>query len=347
MTIDIIMPCYYSNDIIKPALEKIAKQTIIKDITLIMVNDCSPNTSCEYQDLIKEYKNRIKIQYLKTDKNCGPGEARQLGLNNATSDFIMFQDDDDELYTTTSLENMIKSINNFDINNIISITGRIQFNYLNEKIENWQIIPQSLQGSLFNRKLLQQLNIHFEPILSFKEEDGCFSSLLALKSQSYMSLILDEIIYIRKRLNNHISITSRVNIIDSILAMIYLKCFPLLYLYENNIKDKILYYSYIEQAISFVPNLLQSLINNLQNNKYTLTIQQFNQLNFMLSIYNFIINYYNIDINNINLNNIKLINKNIFDNNSFYGNFNEKLIFNFKDQYLYQLLYIKDNFISN
>ena len=97
MTVDIIMPCYYSNEIIKPALEKIANQTVIDQITLIMINDCSPNTDCEYQDLIQQYSDKIKIRYFKTPTNSGPGIARQLGLDNATSNWILFQDDDDEL----------------------------------------------------------------------------------------------------------------------------------------------------------------------------------------------------------------------------------------------------------
>jgi hypothetical protein len=44
-----------------------------------MVNDCSPNTDCEYLDIRKEFSS-LHIQYLKTKENCGPGAARNLGL---------------------------------------------------------------------------------------------------------------------------------------------------------------------------------------------------------------------------------------------------------------------------
>lgn len=346
MTIDIIMPCYYSNDIIKPAFEKIAQQTKINNITLIIVNDCSPNTNCNYQDLIQEYKDKIKIRYFKTQTNIGPGKTRQLGLDNATSDFITFLDDDDELYSDTTIEEMLNQVQGLNINNIISISGSIQVNYLDQKIETWPPKILSTQGTLYNRKLLQQLNIHFEPILSFKEEDGCFCSLASIKSQQYQKLIIQKPVYIRKILNNHISVVARTNEIGSILAMISLKCFPLLYLYQNNIQEKNVYMYYIEDAIAFVPNLFQTLLNNLQIKNYKLTVQQFKQLNFMLSTYSFILNFYNINYTEINFNNLYYMCQGIFNQNNFYGDFNKSLITVFENYYPSQLLYIKNNFIK-
>lgn len=85
-----------------------------------MVNDCSPYTNCEYQDLIEEFKNQINIRYFKTTINSGPGIARQLGLDNATADWIMFIDDDDELYNNTSLERLL----NLARNDVVAVSGQ-------------------------------------------------------------------------------------------------------------------------------------------------------------------------------------------------------------------------------
>ena len=92
MTVDIIIPCYYQSDVIRPGLEKIAQQTVLNDITVIMINDCSPNTENEYLDLREEFSSKFKLKYTKTQVNSGPGVARQIGINMAQSDWIMFMD---------------------------------------------------------------------------------------------------------------------------------------------------------------------------------------------------------------------------------------------------------------
>ena len=344
-TIDIIMPCYYSNNVIIPALESIAKQTLINQITLIMVNDSSPNTSCEYQDLIQKYSNKIKIKYLKTSQNSGPGETRQLGLNNTTSDFIMFLDDDDELYAEDTVEQLIKQIQNQDINEIISISGKIQINNNHQREEVYQIQKNSVQGTLFNRILLKHLRIYFEPVLSFKEEDGCFSSLVDIKGRNYQMLSLDEVVYIRNYYEGHESITSQCTTINSILAMIYLKIFPLKYLYEENIIHLNTFNLIIIDAISFIPNLLNALIDNfIKDSTQKITQEQFLYLITMLSLYIYILDTNNIKIQDNNLN-LYFAAKNFFNGKSFYGSFDLSSVLAFKNNYLTQLQYIQNYFV--
>ena len=42
----------------------------------------------------------------------------------------------------------------------------------------------SVQGTIFKRTVLQEKNICFEPVLSFKEEDGAFSALFNLSTMN-------------------------------------------------------------------------------------------------------------------------------------------------------------------
>jgi glycosyltransferase involved in cell wall biosynthesis len=122
--IGIIIPCYYDSDVIRPCLESIAVQKAKNEIRVYLVNDCSPNTDCEYSDLIDEYKTKIDLKYFKTKTNVGPGGARQLGLENIDEDiqYIMFIDDDDELDNPDSIQSYVDILYNSS-ENIGFLTG--------------------------------------------------------------------------------------------------------------------------------------------------------------------------------------------------------------------------------
>ena len=150
-----------------------------------MVNDCSTNTECEYIDLRNEFSKYFKIKYLKTDHNSGPGVARQLGLDNATSEWVMFIDDDDELYDNTSVERLMKQINS---NNIVSVSGQsIHIDLVTEAqitLEPWI----HHQGSIYNRAILKECNIRYDPRMSFLDEDTCFSHMILLYTRRYKQI---------------------------------------------------------------------------------------------------------------------------------------------------------------
>lgn len=46
--ISIIIPLFYSSNKAKKALTMLSWQTCKNDIEVILVNDCSPHTDCEY-----------------------------------------------------------------------------------------------------------------------------------------------------------------------------------------------------------------------------------------------------------------------------------------------------------
>lgn len=268
MSLDIIIPCYYKKEIIRPCLEKIANQTIIKNINVILVNDCSPNTDCEYQDLIQEFFKRIIIHYLKTPKNVGPGTARQIGLNNSTADWIMFIDDDDELYDDTSIESLLSLAN---INDVVSVGGQT----IVKNIDTQEILEKRapwvhIQGSIFNRRILQENNIHFEPLISYREEDGAFSSYIDYTLQQYKQLKLYKPVYIKKVSKKYQSITSKSFGVDNIINLIGSKAYELDYIQmgSNN------HYSGCEQVF-LIANLLDFLVNY---SHYQITLEQYLKL---------------------------------------------------------------------
>ncbi|MCE7700024.1 MAG: glycosyltransferase, partial [Methanobacterium paludis] len=93
--ISIIIPVFNVEDYIKDALKSIIKQTIgVDHLEVIMVDDCSTDKSGK---IIDEYANKYKnFKAMHLPKNSGAaGTPRNVGIEKATGDYLMFLDPDD------------------------------------------------------------------------------------------------------------------------------------------------------------------------------------------------------------------------------------------------------------
>lgn len=93
--VNVIIPVFKSKNTIKDTLNSLLVQT--KKMFIITIVQDSDGE--DYSDIIKFYRGLgLHINLIKTEKNVGPGGARQLGLDkNKMCDYIMFLDSDDIL----------------------------------------------------------------------------------------------------------------------------------------------------------------------------------------------------------------------------------------------------------
>ena len=91
MKVSIILPVYNVEKYIKECLDSLVNQSY-KNIEIIVVNDGSPDNS---QKIIDEYSKEYKEVKSYTKENGGVSSARNLGLDKATGDYVMFVDGDD------------------------------------------------------------------------------------------------------------------------------------------------------------------------------------------------------------------------------------------------------------
>jgi len=92
MKLSIIIPCYNEIDTIKTIVDKV-KESLIKEIEIIIVDDCSKDGTKEL--LMNQPKGWVsKIIYQETNK--GKGAALRCGFKNATGDVVIVQDADME-----------------------------------------------------------------------------------------------------------------------------------------------------------------------------------------------------------------------------------------------------------
>lgn len=94
MSFSIIMPFFNCKDYIKSAIDSMKMQDFT-DYELILVDDASTDGGFELAQNLAKQNDKIKL--LQTKQNLGPGDARNLALNYASKDWVLFLDADDRL----------------------------------------------------------------------------------------------------------------------------------------------------------------------------------------------------------------------------------------------------------
>lgn len=92
--ISVCVPVYKVEQYIARCLDSIQNQSL-KDIEIIVVNDCSPDNSMKIVKRFAAMDSRIKI--IEHDANHGLMVARRTGYIAASGDYITFCDSDDSL----------------------------------------------------------------------------------------------------------------------------------------------------------------------------------------------------------------------------------------------------------
>lgn len=105
--ISIIIPVYNKEKWISKCLDSILEQDYV-NYEVILIDDCSTDNSYK---ICEKYTDNKKIILIKTEKNSGPGVARNMGLKIATGDYITYIDADDYI-DNKYLSTLIKNMNN-------------------------------------------------------------------------------------------------------------------------------------------------------------------------------------------------------------------------------------------
>lgn len=91
--VSIIMPVYNTEKYLNDAIESVLNQTYT-DFELLLIDDMSTDNSKAICEEYIQKDNRI-ILFENSTENHGPGPTRNIGLDNATGEFIYFMDADD------------------------------------------------------------------------------------------------------------------------------------------------------------------------------------------------------------------------------------------------------------
>ena len=139
--ISIIIPVYNAEKHIEQCLRSILSQTFT-NFEIICIDDGSTDKSLSVLKKQAKFDERIKIF---TQENNGPGNARNLGINNAKGSFICFIDIDDCFSNENALMNLILAQNEHDSDLVIGKISVIDSNsYKQIKIRGWNKVKSNI-----------------------------------------------------------------------------------------------------------------------------------------------------------------------------------------------------------
>lgn len=106
MKVSIVVPVYNAEKYLDTSILNLLNQTY-RDIEIILVENASTDNSLDVCNRYKEKDDRIIV--ISTKDNVGAGEARNVGLERASGDYICFFDADDQ-YDLSIVEKLLCAI---------------------------------------------------------------------------------------------------------------------------------------------------------------------------------------------------------------------------------------------
>lgn len=146
MKFTIIIPCYNVQEYIFSTIQSVINQTY-RDLEIILVNDGSTDKTI---DILNEYKNQDERIKLIDKSNGGVSSARNMGIKNATGEYLFFLDGDDVVAPELFQK----------IYNIITYDKNIDFISFGYKIEE-----NGNTKSIFSHKKLDKKNFKDNQLL--------------------------------------------------------------------------------------------------------------------------------------------------------------------------------------
>lgn len=164
--IDVIIPAYKAQNTILKTLSSIALQEVVNDIDVTIVND---NDGIGYQKFVDMFSSFFNIKEIVMEKNGGPGDARQFGLDNTENPFIMFIDADDTFSGAFAIKTLRDQLlaepyNACCFSNFLEQQPNTYIQHPNDSV--WMF------GKIYKREFIKRYNIHFLPGSRANEDNG-------------------------------------------------------------------------------------------------------------------------------------------------------------------------------
>jgi len=176
--IDVIIPAYKAQNTILRTLCSIASQEIIDDLEVTIVNDADGIGYKKFVDMFSPY---FSIREITLEKNGGPGDARQFGLDNTTNPLVTFIDADDTFSGAFALKTLkLQLLSDPSLACCFS-------NFLEQQPQTYVQHPNDtvwMFGKLYKREFLKKYAIKFLPGSRANEDNG-FNMICKLCSNQH------------------------------------------------------------------------------------------------------------------------------------------------------------------
>ena len=147
--ISVVVTCYNHQDYIEQCLRSIFEQTY-KNIEIILVDDGSTDSSGEICDQYAREDNRIKVLHI---ENGGLSNARNTGVKESSTDWIVFIDSDD-YYDHRAIEYLVELRDKYRVDLVATPVIEVR-NYENSDFLG--DFREKYSGKLDRRTALEQM----------------------------------------------------------------------------------------------------------------------------------------------------------------------------------------------
>ncbi|WP_172282323.1 glycosyltransferase family 2 protein [Chryseobacterium sp. LAM-KRS1] len=167
MKISVIIPVYNAENYISQAVQSALQFEEVFEV--ILVEDKSPDNALVVCQRLVEEHDRVKLYQHPDKQNHGAGASRNLGIQNATGDFIAFLDADD-YYLPNRFDAEKELFQNPDVEGVY---GAIGVHYYSEKAkEQYYKIFEDRLTTVYKKHNPQDV---FPGLLNMKGSFGLFS----------------------------------------------------------------------------------------------------------------------------------------------------------------------------
>jgi len=164
--IDVIIPAYKAQNTILRTLSSIALQEVVNDIDVTIVNDADGIGYKQFVDMFSPFFN---VREIVMEKNGGPGDARQFGLDNTKNPLVMFIDADDTFSGAFAIkilrdQLLAEPYNACCFSNFLEQQPNTYIQHPNDSV--WMF------GKIYKREFINRYNIHFLQGSRANEDNG-------------------------------------------------------------------------------------------------------------------------------------------------------------------------------
>lgn len=203
--------------------------------------------SDEYQEIITHFNHHFTIQYIKMEKNSGPGPCRNVIIRQGTAPWITFIDDDD-IVINNPLDNFPKNIANVDLikSTVCNETGK--------ECAKLDSFWTGCWGTIFNRNYLLTHNfLFFEDLGVVGTEDSVFLLFTVICADNIFTI--DSFILHKERDKSQYHLNSSSCVMHYGMSGIFLcNIYNALLLYHHYIKNYAILWKAIKKQYKVIKN---------------------------------------------------------------------------------------------
>jgi len=220
--LSVIIPAYNVENYIEDCLQCLLAQ-LRENWEIICIDDGSQdNTYAILTDYAKRNKN---LRIIRNEKNFGAARSRNVGLEVAEGEYVIFLDGDD-LFDSSFLETMYAHAKNYDADIVVCQYAILKYDTMGQKREepveytDWEMLPADAiskkdcfpflffmigftpWNKLVKRKVLEENHIYFQ---NLPNSNDVYYSILATTYSVKICFLKEHLIFYRENRENSLS----------------------------------------------------------------------------------------------------------------------------------------------